>query len=201
MSNLINLNEIERKAYMSFFEDGLVDLLIGLWILGIGLLMHIDQAAFMGVLVIVLFPVWGGLKRLITIPRIGVVNLSQSHKTRLFQRRGMFALLLGIVLFVNVAIFIGAKNMTPDLQELMRQYVDIFFCFLIALMIFVGALLLDVNRWFVHAGVLMAVAIVGEWLALELPLRLVVTGAIVFLIGLGILMQFIRNNPIPEGAV
>jgi len=38
-----NLREIEKKAYMSYHQDGLLDIFVGVYILGFGLGIWVDR--------------------------------------------------------------------------------------------------------------------------------------------------------------
>ena len=77
-----NLKEIERKAYMSYHQDGLLDIFAGLYVLGFGLGIFVDLILDFGmgmilmpaVFVSLALPLWIAAKRRITMPRIGFVN-------------------------------------------------------------------------------------------------------------------------------
>ena len=77
-----NLKEIERKAYMSYHQDGLLDIFAGLYILGFGFGIFIDIVLDFGLGAIIIpggfialaLPIWFAAKRKITMPRIGFVN-------------------------------------------------------------------------------------------------------------------------------
>ena len=85
-----NLKEIERKAYMSYHQDGLLDIFAGLYILGFGLgiLMQIIWDFSFGIiipaiLITTVLPIWVAAKRKITMPRIGFVNFGTRGANKL----------------------------------------------------------------------------------------------------------------------
>jgi hypothetical protein len=76
-----NLREIERKAYMSYHQDGLLDIFVGAYILGFGLGVWADITWNLGfgsimpaILIATVLPIWIQAKRKVTMPRIGFVK-------------------------------------------------------------------------------------------------------------------------------
>ena len=64
----VNLKEIQRKVYMSFFQDGLWDVFLGLFILGWGVSILTEAVYLPGILFTgIYFAIWGVKKR-ITYP-------------------------------------------------------------------------------------------------------------------------------------
>jgi hypothetical protein len=85
-----NLKQIERKAYMSYHQDGLMDIFAGLYILGFGLgiFMQIIWDSSFGIilpaiLITTVLPLWIAAKRKITMPRIGFVNFGTRGANKL----------------------------------------------------------------------------------------------------------------------
>ncbi len=85
-----NLREIEKNTYMSYHQDGLIDIFVGFYILlfGAGILLHtvtefstwfIIPAIFPSIMV----PIWISFKRRITIPRIGYVKFGLRSANKL----------------------------------------------------------------------------------------------------------------------
>ena len=77
MSYELNMKEIERRAYMSYHEDGLIDIAIGFVILSWGILLVFEPKGLIALLGPIAFTIWYFGKRFITIPRIGVIDPSQ----------------------------------------------------------------------------------------------------------------------------
>jgi len=72
MSQEKQFKDLGRKAYLSYHQDGLIDILIGLGILGFGLMMLTDSVVFnMLAWMPIIFYV--PLKNRITVPRFGYV--------------------------------------------------------------------------------------------------------------------------------
>ena len=90
MTTDMNLKEIERKAWTSFFQDGLLDILMGLALLAVGIpavlpnifTSELHQNAAAAVLMVLAFvPYWAG-KRFITAPRMGRARFSRARKSK-----------------------------------------------------------------------------------------------------------------------
>ena len=63
--------KIKRKVYMSFFQDGLWDIFLGLFLLGWGFTVWFDLPWLPGAIFVGFFWLVLGLKKKITYPRIG----------------------------------------------------------------------------------------------------------------------------------
>ncbi len=79
----ISLKELEKKAFTSYHQDGLLDIFLGIGIIVFGLGMATDQFYFGSIMPAILFPLWAAAKKAITIPRIGLVNFSPERKIRI----------------------------------------------------------------------------------------------------------------------
>ena len=73
-----NLKEVEKRTYISYHQDGLIDLVIGVYILlfAVGILLNtilelstwfIIPAIFPALII----PIWISIKKRVTVPRIG----------------------------------------------------------------------------------------------------------------------------------
>lgn len=82
MSDRIDLKDIERKAYTSYHEDGIIDLFIGLGILTMSLYVYAEMIYLMGAFVAVYIPIYMSMKKKITFPRLGQVTFSKSRTGR-----------------------------------------------------------------------------------------------------------------------
>ena len=82
----INLKEIQRRVYMTFFQDGLWDIFLGLFILGWGLSILTEAAYLPGISFLGIYFVIWGIKKWLTYPRIGYVRFSATSRRRITAR-------------------------------------------------------------------------------------------------------------------
>ena len=102
MQKKLDIQEIEKKIYRQYFEDGILDMAIGFGFMAAGLFVEFDLyyliGAFLGLLMI--FPAF---KRKFTARRIGLVNYNAARKdrTKLLFTSSLVAgiALLGITVF------------------------------------------------------------------------------------------------------
>ncbi|KPK63107.1 hypothetical protein AMJ83_08555 [candidate division WOR_3 bacterium SM23_42] len=124
----IDLKQLERKVWTSFFEDGLWDMYLGslLLVMGVGALFSdigISHVTTMIIYVLLvgaafLFLVMG--KRFITRPRIGHVNFGPTGVARKKKTRVVFAVsvLVGMIAFVIAVLSakdLVSRSMSMDL--------------------------------------------------------------------------------------
>jgi hypothetical protein len=196
MAEDISLKEIQRKVYMSFFQDGLWDILLGLFMLGWGLAILTDLAFLPGVTFIGLyFAVWGVKKRL-TYPRIGYARFSATSRRRItakFAIGGVAVLLVGVM--VAVLWGIGAR------PQWLADYFPLIFNGMLAAIVCFIAYWARVNRFYLYAALVFLGAVLHLWLGVRWEFGFIGAGGIIVLIGLVILITFLRKYPrMVEGA-
>jgi hypothetical protein len=107
MDNQINLKELERKAFRSTYQDGILDVQLGLIVIGMAIFIFRPVAGYgpqniiLMLLVFILANLlfWAG-KKFITLPRLGQVSFGPLRK----QKHITLAIIMGAVILVQVAI-------------------------------------------------------------------------------------------------
>ena len=113
MSDRINLDEIERRAYLSYHEDGLIDLLIGIGLFFASLYTYIDMLWLAGSMVAVITPTYMVMKKRYTFPRIGQVTFSKG-RTRRSRNSMSFLVLVNVIgVLLGLAFWMGFSGDTP----------------------------------------------------------------------------------------
>ena len=186
----INLKEIQRKVYLSFFQDGLWDIFLGLFILGWGLAILTDATYLPGVSFIGLyFGIWG-IKKWLTYPRIGYARFSATSRRRITAR---FLILGVVVLLVGVmmAVLWGIGTRPQGLAD----YFPLIFNGILAAIVCLVACWARVNRFYLYGVLIFLGAVFHLWLGIRWEFGFIGAGGIIVLIGLGILIIFLRKYP------
>jgi hypothetical protein len=190
MKKDVELQNIQRKVYMSFFQDGVWDIFLGLFILGWGLSILTEGAYLPGVLFVVLyFTVWG-IKKWLTYPRIGYVRFSVSSRRRITARfliLGTAVLLLGLL-----AAMLWGISARP---QWLVDYFPLIFNGMLAVIVCFAAYWAKLNRFYLHAALIFLGAVFHLWLGIQWEYGFIGAGSIILLIGLGILLLFLRRYP------
>jgi len=186
----INLKEIQRKVYLSFFQDGLWDIFLGLFILGWGLAILTDATYLPGVSFIGLyFGIWG-IKKWLTYPRIGYARFSATSRRRITARfliLGVVVLLVGVMMAVLWGI--GTR------PQWLADYFPLIFNGILAAIVCLVAYWARVNRFYLYAVLIFLGAVFHLWLGIRWEFGFIGAGGIIVLIGLGILIIFLRKYP------
>jgi hypothetical protein len=191
MALVPELKQIERKAYWSYHQDGLIDLCLGLVFILFGIMVFTGNSRitwFSGMPVLLIAP----LKRMLTAPRIGMVRFSHSRNI-LAVKIGFLALITVFVLYVAIA----TRLKSPGLDSWTRRYYAIAFGSALALFPLFGAISLGVRRFYAYAVVL----VIGFSLIQYRPGRLaavfIAIGSVLFVVGGAVLIRFLLDNPLP----
>lgn len=100
MANL-NLDELKKNIYHTYFSDGVWDIILGLVFLSFGLGVIVNQNFWYMFPILVTLPL--ALKRSISEPRVGVLKFKKSEKTWLMVFYFLFNfLVLGFVLLLGM---------------------------------------------------------------------------------------------------
>ncbi len=211
MTTQLNLKEIERKAFRSAYQDGLLDIELGLVVVGMSVFIYRPPGGY-SLLNIVLMLAAAGLanvlfwagKKFITLPRMGQVRFGAARH----QKKTTLTLILGGVVLIQVAILgltvlgwadpqVGAQVKgffkAGDVMDLVVAAVGSLF---VGPSMILMAYFSDFRRGY-YIAVLMSLA-VFLMLYLNEPLYPMLIGALIVLPGLVIFVRFLRKYPRPH---
>ncbi len=105
MNEKINLKDIERKAYLSYHEDGLLDIFLATFLIQAAISTIFVESFWIFATSGTWFVFYFAIKQAITIPRIGQVNFSSARKGKI-KRTTLTLVILGTVsVIINLAFF------------------------------------------------------------------------------------------------
>lgn len=199
MSQTADFETLKRKLYLSYHQDGILDLAVGLTILGFGISMAMESGAtivfsWLGLIL------YAPLKSAITIPRMGFVQFDTERKRRT-QLLIMLAIgLITLALFVGLFVFMRSNNFSAEFEVWFRQYYLLVLGALPAFVLAGVALWLGVYRLLLHSLLILGIIFAGIQLNLPEPTYVMVLGGIISLIGAGLLLSFMRKYPAQKEA-
>ena len=195
MTQEINLKKLEKKAWTSTFEDGLIDIVLGLVLLMISICQMLDDTSYLYPLFGLLALFVGATKRYITNPRMGVVKFSRE---RTGKRYVLILVLAASISFLPRLAAIGLLQQLPMVAVIVGATVFIIPCSL--------AYLMNWGRMYFYA-ILFTLSF-----ALEITMAdtgAIASGAYAWLIseiimiitGVVYLVRFLKKYPLPEKEV
>jgi hypothetical protein len=193
MTETIDLKAIERKAWASYFEDGLLDIFLGAMLL-IGGIRSITDYAWYTLLIVPLILVLPLGKKLITTPRLGHVKFGPARK---LKQTKVIAVLTISVLATFALLMLPKSGFALPAKMLISPIMAGW----IAVVFGIIAYYLDFTRLFTY-GLLFAISEVlsglfGVYIG---AMAQTISGIAVLLIGLFVLTRFLRKYPQPVEA-
>lgn len=190
MASDVDLKEIQRKVYMTFFQDGLWDIFLGLFIVGWGLAILTGGTYLPAVTFVAFYLMVWGIKRWVTYPRIGYARFTATSRRRITARfviLGTVVMLLGLL----AAILWGIGRRPQWLAD----YFPLIFNGMLAAVVCFVAYWARVNRFYLHAVLIFLGAVFHLWLGIRWEFGFIGAGGIIAAIGLGMLISFLRKYP------
>ena len=206
MTKQNTLREIEKKTYMSYHQDGLIDIIIGLYALTFGLgiiadqLLDINFAVIIpGIMVAIMLPIWIAAKRKITMPRIGYVNIGTKGSNKLFALfTGLLVAGLG---FFFLFTMMTLQNGRPEwIETILFQYGMIWIGLGAAVIGSLFAYTMGLKRLYGYGLLTLALFATGYFLNFPFQYLLLLIGSIIIASGVALLIQFIQRYPLKKGA-
>ncbi len=209
---ILNLNEIEKKAYRSTFQDGLWDIFLGLLLfnLAVGALLanrgvserlNMTILTALGVLIVIAFVI--GKKR-ITVPRMGIVKFGPKRKRKIWKSRLILigSVLAGLIVFLAAILISYHPAGRPRILFILPAA-------WVANTIIVFSLLayyLDCARLYAY-GLLFALPVPCQIILKKLfgvnliTMTLAVSAAVMIFIGTLLLNRFLKDHPLSDREV
>lgn len=206
MTPEMNLKELERKAWTAYFDDGILDITIGLFVLafGIGMTTPYTGMAVLSWMVIFFF---AGAKKSITLPRVGLVKFSPEREERMKKETSFFVVFFSITALMGLAFFLALTTGIPQpIKTVVGELALVSYELIIAVGICLVGYWKQIRRFYAYTGFLLIVIVAG--MLLETPganplttmkYQFTATGTIILLTGLVVLARFFRRYPRREG--
>lgn len=197
MSYELDMKEIERRVYLSYSEDGLIDIAIGIVITAWGLLLTQEPTGLVSLLGLLGMGIWYIGKRTITTPRIGVIQPSPKMERRL-TNLAIFLIVLGLITLVGILLSRAAGS------SLISDYSLGILGLVLAAGVAFLAYLLNAARLYIYAVILFVSFAGGEILAKNITsfdafaLSVIIGGGLIMLSGIVVLVRFVRKYPRPQ---
>jgi hypothetical protein len=205
MEQQIDLKELERRVWTSFYDDGLGDILLGCVILMFALAPLLSDIGFGDFWsAFVFLPFWAVvcilivlLRKRVVIPRMGLVGFGRERKKRLIK----FNILMFVVL--SASLILGIVSLRGSMTHAWVHSLRFIAIMLVGFGL--AGYFLGFARLYVY-GILAALSIpVGEWLYSHAgiphhgwPITFGFTAGAVIVTGVIFFVRFLRNNPWPR---
>ena len=205
MTETPNLKELQRKAYTSYHQDGLIDLFASLYIIAfaVGILLDFYWDYSFGVLLpgfilVLAIPLWIAAKRKITVPRIGYVNFGTKGKTKLTVVFTGLTVLGIAFLFIFMMVQVGTTPITNIIVEYGLIIIAIASLTVCSLFGYATGL----KRIYAYGILALAFFIVGYFTGVFFAYIILALGITVIISALNLLVHFVRKYPIEgDGAI
>ncbi|NHI92323.1 MAG: hypothetical protein EAX96_07450 [Candidatus Lokiarchaeota archaeon] len=210
MEKDLNLKKLENKAFEIAFLDGLTDMLFGIVWLGYGIAYFLYDYlpsplnSFLGLIITLIGAIMYIIcKFYVSSPRLGVVKLSNSQKTR--SKRLLLFNLIAVVMTVIIVIFTVIIPNTIFLIILgsLGFWTAIIFGLIPFIIMSWLAFIFNYNRFYIYGAIMGFALFLIEYLRfLNIPgggIALLISGGGILAAGIFIFIDFIKKNPIPKG--
>ena len=206
MTEELNLQDLERKAWLFYHQDGLLDIGLGLFILAIGIGFGTGMFWLAGILAAVGLSSYAGAKKALTVPRVGLVQfgperVSWEKKEKSFFvifftiSAGLGMMMLLLVTSIHRGEFGGTSGVLARTLEAM----------IMAPIGFIGALGLvalgwwrQLTRYYVYAALIFLAVTVGPLMGIAHTVYTSAAGAAITVAGIVLLIRFLLAHPLED---
>ncbi len=187
-----SINALERRAFRSFWDDGLLDLMLGLMILVLGLTWWQNVAVLGAVFPAACASLWRPLRRRLVEPRMGFVEFSGSRdlKVRTFHF-GLAGFFAGTAVLGALVFALWKYGALPQPAEWIAGFPLV----LLAIPAAGFALFTGCRRYYFYSLLLLVAAIELVVQGLEPHAGLLASGVVITLSGAAVLARFILRFP------
>ncbi|UCE37098.1 MAG: hypothetical protein JSW00_16665 [Thermoplasmata archaeon] len=190
MNPELDLKELEKKAWLTYFQDGFWDILFGIMMI-MGAIRALTDNILFTFLILggVLVPILG--KKYITIPRLGRVRFNPDLR---FQKKKLVFVFI-VAIMITISFFlIAISNVEP-----LSGHASPFMALLLVLVL--GMLAYFIDYWPLLLYGLMMATIEVFWGIYGVPTGPVIElvfGSTALFIGITMMIRFLRKYPLPN---
>jgi hypothetical protein len=199
-----SLREVERRTYMSYHQDGVLDIFVGVYVLLFGLgisLMTVTEFStwfvIPAIFPAIMVPIWISAKKRITMPRIGYVKFGSRGANKLMAVfLGLMVAGLGTFMAFS---FSSSQAWALTLRNLIISNGMIVIGISSTCISGLFAYTMGLNRLYAYGILTLVLFLAGHFIAIPFGYLLLAIGLVMIINGFVLLTQFIRKYPLPQG--
>lgn len=184
----------DRAPYLAYFEDGIWDILLGIWLLTFALSLLLEAAFLPALVVILSLPLAWQLKQRLTLPRLQTLHYTPEQLGQ-DQRRTSIVVFWGELLMCLAILLFIALWEKPAAAPWLVAWGWLPFGVMVALSIGLVGYLYRAMNWAIYAFLLLVSVLASPWFGLELSGCIMLAGVLVLISGAGILRHFMQSHP------
>jgi hypothetical protein len=200
-----SLREVEKRTYMSYHQDGLVDIFVGVYVLlfGLGILFSTVTDFSMWFMIPAIFPavmlpIWMSVKKRITMPRIGYVRIGSRGVNKLMAVFiGLMVAGLGAFMVLTLASRSQAWALT--LRDLIIPNGMIIMGIGAVIISGLFAFTMGLKRLFAYGLLTLALLLISHFAIIPFAYSLLIIAFAITINGSILLVRFIRKHPLAQG--
>jgi hypothetical protein len=187
-----SVKEFEKKAFRSFWNDGLLDVMVGLGVLVVGISWWQNVAVMGAIFPAVCASMWYPLRKRLVEPRMGYVEFSGDReiKVRSF-RYGLVAFFTGTMVLGLVIYFLW----NSDVLSQPVTWIAGFPLVLAGIPALFFALFTKCWRFAIYGMVLFQAGVEVAWQGWDPHVGLIGSGIFITVVGFVILFRFLLRHP------
>jgi hypothetical protein len=190
MKNLQNRMSLERKLYMVYHQDGILDIVAGAVLLIFAAVIVFDQGAFIGLIAIPTV-LYMSLKQRFSLPRMGYIRFETEKEKR--QKLGL-TLLFGLTAFIGLLAFYAFSGDLPEnLSTVIRENTPLLFGLVLGLALVGVAYFLNNPRFYVYAILAVVFSWTAFFLRVQLGIGIALLGITTEVSGIATLLRFLQG--------
>ncbi|NVM53600.1 MAG: hypothetical protein HWN66_07835 [Candidatus Helarchaeota archaeon] len=194
MTEEIDLKSIERKAYTSYHQDGLIDIMIGITLIWFTFFMLSELFWLGGIIIPTLIPVYIGVKQKLTIPRIGYVKFGMKGKGRMYVVLGI--IMVFTFLGLLFAIMFAEPSARAWIELILGNYYNLIIAGIAGGLTLMMAMSSGITRFYLYAALSIGLFIIAQIFNIDLLFSFSFIGVCFIVLGIITLIRFLRENPI-----
>jgi len=189
---------LENKLYARRFDDGLLDVLVGLGLILVGASWMADLPVYGVFAPVLMVPLWTFIRERVIEPRLEAVIFSPEREAK--TRGSMMAWFVfgAAVLLTEIAIYLYASRAAGSVLDRLGEVIVALPAALVVIGL-LGGLMIGAWRFAGYAAAALGVATIGALRGVEDPgLLILVIGALVLGGAVTLLARFFKSHPAPE---
>jgi hypothetical protein len=197
MNQKINLKEIERRAYTSYHQDGVIDITIAVVVFLFSIIMLGDMpwmGGIGGIAGILAVSLYASFKKFVTVPRIGYVKFPQQRAQRMVAiavALGTLSAFMGLIALLQTT----SQGTTPDWLMLLIDNYMLTIGTAVAALFLLGGYAFKTKRIYAYALLTLVLFVAGHFIYFPLYYYLTALGILTLACGLFLMIRFVSKYP------